>query len=77
MRPLLQRLFATKAVEHSREYFDPFMDKLVSLLPPPLPLARGGSGGGGGGGGGGVGEGNEDDDEDEDRLPSQIHSCAF
>jgi len=39
VRPLLRELFKTKAVEHSREYFDAFLSKLVKQLPAPHQVA--------------------------------------
>lgn len=33
VRPLLRKLFTIKAVEHSREYFDGFIQKLLSYMP--------------------------------------------
>ena len=33
VRPVLRKLFSIKAIEHSREYFDGFMERLIRHLP--------------------------------------------
>ena len=33
VRPVLRKLFSIKAIEHSREYFDGFVDRLIRQLP--------------------------------------------
>jgi hypothetical protein len=33
VRPVLRKLFSIKTIEHSREYFSGFMDRLIQQLP--------------------------------------------
>ena len=33
VRPVLRQLFSIKTIEHSREYFDGIMDRLIQQLP--------------------------------------------
>ena len=40
VRPVLRELFRLKAVEHTREYFDAFVEKLVAHPPGGLRAAR-------------------------------------
>jgi hypothetical protein len=41
VKPLLNHLFKTKAIEHNREYFDAFMDRLMSRLKEILEVSTG------------------------------------
>ena len=68
-RPALRELFKVKCVEHSREYFDVFIERLVSRL-PQSGEGGGGGGGGGGSGGGGSGDRARRESSRKSRVPS-------